>query len=1016
MKKNLSIFSAVLIILGLTACSQILENGQSSAQTQKSAYIMLSFENTARTVLPELDITELTDIVIQGDLKGTPTSHFKQSFQTQEAARTTGIVIEPGTWDFTLSSKKGSVVYIASINDKEISDGENVLSFELELYTLGSESGTGDISITLTLPANSGVDGVQAGLFDIETDEEIEGFEVENLRPRNNAVTYTAEAVPTGNYRFKVFLYADDSYVALINTYRELVTVAEGCTSSAARTLTNLNEVYEITYEKNGGTISTAYAAPEVYTRSSEFLLATAEHITKDGYAFVGWYETSDFSSERVTEIEKDNTGNKTFYAKWAVGEVVTTDTISSLDLSSIAADYTLAIVGNVDLSVLATKLKEATETVNLDLFASSATSFADNLFNGCDKIASVVLPETLTAIGSKVFYDCTQLESFTIPKELSEIGTNAFGNCTALTEIDLESGNSEYKVVDGILFSADGLKLIQYPAGKADSSYEIPEGTVSVEDGAFCGNEHITSITVSSTVSKIEPSAFNNCHSLSAISVSSANPVYDDNDGSGILYADTTLVRYPSGKSDTSIQLAAWVTEIGDYAFEGCTTIETITLPAKTKLTTIGTYAFSGCTLLANLNLPESVTTVGGHAFDGCTSNFNYYTVTFATRGGSSIDSVSVKNGDTVEEPTSPTRMGYVFKGWYTSSLLSTTYNFASTTITSDITIYAGWTAINYNITYDLPIGATNASVNPSTYTIETDTITLSEPSYTGYKFVSWSPSNKIETGSTGEKTFTAEWWQPKVTFNANGGTIETSEQIVRYDDESSLSTSTDLGITRAGYYLAGWSRSSVATEDEVEYFDGGTITVTKDTTLYAVWTTKIYVSAASVASLDLSEIAESKTIYVVGSIDSETLSTLATKMNKATVTFTVDMSKSRGITTITNAFANCAKLAKIILPSSATSIDSYAFSNCSALESVTIPSGITSIGSYAFTNCSSLTEAVFAVTSNWYYTYTEQTYSYYYGYRTYTYTNYIESVSDTATAATYLTSNFVSRTWKHN
>ena len=113
------------------------------------------------------------------------------------------------------------------------------------------------------------------------------------------------------------------------------------------------------------------------------------------------------------------------------------------------------------------------------------------------------------------------------------------------------------------------------------------------------------------------------------------------------------------------------------------------------------------------------------------------------------------------------PTRNGYVFDGWYTSS------DFADGAVTqintsnpSDITLYAKWIPIEYSISYSLN-GGTNDSSNPSSYTAESDTITLAAPSRSGYEFAGWYKSAKfsgsavtsIPTASYGNITLYAKW-----------------------------------------------------------------------------------------------------------------------------------------------------------------------------------------------------------------------------------------------------------------
>lgn len=81
-------------------------------------------------------------------------------------------------------------------------------------------------------------------------------------------------------------------------------------------------------------------------------------------------------------------------------------------------------------------------------------------------------------------------------------------------------------------------------------------------------------------------------------------------------------------------------------------------------------------------------------------------------------------------------------------------------------ITLYGHSTLINYNITYNLNDGILE-EMNPETYTIKSDNITLINPTKEGYTFIGWTGTdlnNKtleviIPTGSMGNRTYTANW-----------------------------------------------------------------------------------------------------------------------------------------------------------------------------------------------------------------------------------------------------------------
>ena len=68
-------------------------------------------------------------------------------------------------------------------------------------------------------------------------------------------------------------------------------------------------------------------------------------------------------------------------------------------------------------------------------------------------------------------------------------------------------------------------------------------------------------------------------------------------------------------------------------------------------------------------------------------------YTVTFDSDGGSSVASQTVESGGLATEPTDPTKSGYTFDGWYTSTLYTTGWDFSTDTVTSNTTLYAKWT-----------------------------------------------------------------------------------------------------------------------------------------------------------------------------------------------------------------------------------------------------------------------------------------------------------------------------------
>ena len=161
-----------------------------------------------------------------------------------------------------------------------------------------------------------------------------------------------------------------------------------------------------------------------------------------------------------------------------------------------------------------------------------------------------------------------------------------------------------------------------------------------------------------------------------------------------------------------------------------------------------------------------------------------NRYTITFDSNEGSAVAEQSVVYNGTATKPEQPTRTGYTFVGWYNND---TEYEF-STPITKNLTLTAKWTPIKYTITYNTNGGTLDES-REKEYTIESDTITLSEPKKECYTFLGWytdkgfsgNPIAQIEKGSTGDITLYARWQKNTytVTYELTLPEAATAEQV---------------------------------------------------------------------------------------------------------------------------------------------------------------------------------------------------------------------------------------------
>ena len=190
--------------------------------------------------------------------------------------------------------------------------------------------------------------------------------------------------------------------------------------------------------------------------------------------------------------------------------------------------------------------------------------------------------------------------------------------------------------------------------------------------------------------------------------------------------------------------------------------------------------------------------------------------TVTFDTNDGSEKtlwEEVTAYSGYPLPLlPEEPQRECYTFTGWYRNHAATQRFDTDTEIINGDLTLYAGWKADEYEITYDLG-GGVNAQSNPTSYTTE-DFFSLAEPTREGYTFVGWTGTGledgirkdvTVEAGSSGDRTYTAVW-EPIIYTISYSRIYESTETY----PESYCIESENITLptpVRAGYTFEGWT-----------------------------------------------------------------------------------------------------------------------------------------------------------------------------------------------------------------
>ena len=133
-----------------------------------------------------------------------------------------------------------------------------------------------------------------------------------------------------------------------------------------------------------------------------------------------------------------------------------------------------------------------------------------------------------------------------------------------------------------------------------------------------------VKTINIGSNITTIEDGALHGPSTLTNINVDSANPNYKSINGVVYSKDGTTLVAYPTGRTDKKFTVPSGVKTIGAYAFSRNQNIEEVVLPEG--LTKIGYSSFMYCENLSKINIPETVTDISGYAFYN--TNFTKMTI----------------------------------------------------------------------------------------------------------------------------------------------------------------------------------------------------------------------------------------------------------------------------------------------------------------------------------------------------------------------------------------------------
>ena len=561
-----------------------------------------------------------------------------------------------------------------------------------------------------------------------------------------------------------------------------------------------------------------------------------------------------------------------------------------------------------------------------------SVTSIGNYAFEYCENITSVTIPNSVTSIGEYAFSGCESLISVTILSGVTSIGDYAFEDCTSLTNITIP--NSVTDIGRSAFSGCTSIKSIT-----------IPDSVTSIGSSAFYGCTSLTSIMIPDSVTRIDSSAFGGCSSLTAINVATENQNYVS--VNGVLYNKnkTTIMRYPAGKKAKNYKIPDGVTSIGDYTFEDCISLTSITIPDS--VTRIGDSAFNGCTSLTNITIPNSVTDIGRSAFEGCSSLTSITipdSVTWigysAFEGCASLTSITIPDSVTIIENcafkdcTSLTAINVATGNQNYVSVNGVLYDVDKTAI---ICYPAGKKDKNCKILDGVTFidrFAFSGCTNVTSITIPVSVTSIDKYAFSGCLSLK---SITIPVSVTSIDKYAFRGCSSLTSITIPNSVTEIGSYA--FSDCSSL---TSITIPDGATSIGNWafkdctSLASVTIPSSVAEIGG------------YVFENCISLTEIKVASTNSNFASVDGILY-----DKDKTTIKCYPAGKKNESYTIN----DGVMYIgSEAFEYCVNLKSVIIPNSVKSIEAYAFIGCANLRSVTIPDSVTQIDREAFENCKNL------------------------------------------------------------
>lgn len=531
-------------------------------------------------------------------------------------------------------------------------------------------------------------------------------------------------------------------------------------------------KIYTISYDWSGGR-GTAVSDVNYTFGTSAITLPLVGDRVKDGYTFAGWSESSNGSALSLTYTPSQS---KTLYALWNIGNFTVTydagrGTVANSTVAVLNGGSTVlplptranfvfngwhtAVTGG---SSVGSNGASFTPTSSQTIYARWIQSSLYGITDSLSRIGSVVTSSNI----ANTFSGANSNSSVAV-----SIPANALPAGTTIN-FDLVSNSSR---ATGILSGVNYLVSIALswltgdetvPDTASDKPITVTISNSSIKAGAaaYAIVNNVSTLLGTATQDGVITVSIT---SDPEIVVAATKPTAPTNVAATSNGNQQSVISWSAPSSDGGSAITGYTVT----ANTGATCTTSTTSCTISSLTNGTAYTF---TVTATNTVGTSVASTSA---SGTTASL--YTVTFDAKGGTSVTNGSFLTASTVSEPTAPTRTGYSFAGWAATDGGSAEVFPYAPGVTTNITMYARWDALDNVVTFDSKSGSAVADgIFSSGGTVTQPTA----PTRSGYTFAGWSATDggavvtfPYAPGVVTDITLYAKWTVASQNSSGGGG-----------------------------------------------------------------------------------------------------------------------------------------------------------------------------------------------------------------------------------------------------